>query len=344
VVGRQGHPLPADLLRDQLGDDLVLVLLQPVRQVPEQARCRKLGASATLLKPLKRSDLLKGLLRALRVPGAAAEEADSGGQPEREEGHRLPRLRILLVDDNAFNQKVGQLKLEKEGHAVQVVGSGRAALAALQRGTFDLVLMDMQMPDMDGAEATALIRSREEASGSHVPVIALTAHAMKGDRERCLAAGMDGYATKPIREHELREEIRAVLPMLPRPAEEASATAEAPAAVTFDQTAVLARVGGNLETLRNLAGVFREDAAHLLGEIKAAVRTRDTTRLSPAAHTLRGMVSFFGATAAADATVRLEALAPDDDWAGAEEIAAGLAREVGQIESILGTLFAEAAV
>ncbi len=322
------------------GDGMIVLLSSDL--AGEAVRCRKLGASASLLKPLKRSDLLKGLLRALRVPGSGAEEADVARSAEREEGHGLPRLRILLVDDNAFNQKVGQLKLEKEGHAVTVAGGGSAALAALQREAFDLVLMDMQMPDMDGAEATALIRSWEEEAGGRVPVIALTAHAMKGDRERCLAAGMDGYATKPIREHELRAEIRAVLPTLPRAA--AAAPADTTPAPGFDKTAVLARVGGNLETLRTLAGVFREDAANLLGEIAAGVRTCDTARLRPAAHTLRGMVSFFGATAAADATVRLEALAPDGDWAGAEEIAAGLAREVGQIESILATLFAEAAV
>src|SRR5204863_7953110 len=119
---------------------------------------------------------------------------------------------ILLADDNEFNQRVGRMKLEKRGHTVVVVGNGQAALEAVAQSPFDLALMDVQMPDMDGLEVTAAIRHREAPTGRHLPIIALTAHAMKGDRERFLAAGMDGYVAKPVRDQELWDTIDAVVP------------------------------------------------------------------------------------------------------------------------------------
>jgi len=112
-------------------------------------------------------------------------------------------LRVLLAEDNLVNQRLGMRLLEKRGHSVVVAGNGRETLAAFESGGFDLILMDLQMPEMDGFEATTAIRERERESGNRVPIVALTAHAMKGDREKCLAAGMDGYLTKPIRPVEL---------------------------------------------------------------------------------------------------------------------------------------------
>ena len=133
--------------------------------------------------------------------------APSGHAPDSASGEQQIALRILLVEDNAVNQKLAARLLEKKGHRVTLADNGRQALAALQKAEFDLVLMDMQMPEMDGEEATAAIRAGEKITGAHIPIIALTAHAMKGDREKCLAAGMDGYLTKPIR----REELYSVL-------------------------------------------------------------------------------------------------------------------------------------
>jgi CheY-like chemotaxis protein len=121
-----------------------------------------------------------------------------------------PKLRVLLAEDNAVNQKLALRLLEKQGHSVLVVGTGRAALEALDEEKFDVVLMDVQMPDMDGLEATAAIREREKADGKHVPIIAMTAHVMAGDQERCLAAGMDGYVAKPISSQALAKEINRV--------------------------------------------------------------------------------------------------------------------------------------
>jgi len=118
-----------------------------------------------------------------------------------------PSLRVLLAEDNAVNQKLACRLMEKRGHSVVVAGTGRAVLEALENQEFDLILMDVQMPDMDGFEATEAIREREKSSGKHLPIIAMTAHAMAGDREHCLAAGMDGYVPKPISPQELEKEI-----------------------------------------------------------------------------------------------------------------------------------------
>jgi two-component system, sensor histidine kinase and response regulator len=169
----------------------------------DAARCQQLGVAAYLLKPIRQSELREAIARVL-----GAREAD-GAIPlitrfslhdAREPGKSL---RVLLAEDNLVNQRLAVRLLEKRGHRVTVAGTGQEALRALEKETFDLVLMDVQMPEMDGLEATAALREKEKATGAHQAVVALTAHAMKGDREKCIAGGMDGYLTKPIRPQEL---------------------------------------------------------------------------------------------------------------------------------------------
>ncbi len=212
-------------------------------------------------------------------PGGAPQANGEDARSEKSEPTARRRLNILLTDDNEFNRRVGRMKLEKHNHAVTVVGSGQEALDALDKTAFDVVLMDVQMPDMDGLEATAAIRRKEEATGRHIPVIAMTAHAMKGDRERFLAAGMDGYVAKPVRDEELWAAIDSLTSqgepvesaMTAEPAANA-VPAETPASdAVFDREAVLARVGGNLELLQSLTHVFNKDCASLTGEIRAAL-------------------------------------------------------------------------
>ena len=180
----------------------VLVMLTSAGQ-PEDARlCRELGIRAFLLKPIKQSELLATLLTAL---DAARHEPPPAVPSPTEK-----KLRVLLAEDNPVNQKLAVRLLEKQGHAVAVAATGSEALEALGRESFDVVLMDIQMPEMDGLEATRRWRQRENGSGRRVPVIALTAHAMKGDREKCIEAGMDGYLTKPIRLKELSQVLAGV--------------------------------------------------------------------------------------------------------------------------------------
>ncbi len=186
----------------ELARSLVVMMLRPGNQWLDAARCRKLGISVNLTKPIRRAELQQAIFAALH-PGEAAGAGTKDGPEHAPQAGPAVARRILVAEDNPVNQAVARRLLRKRGHIVTMVDNGREALAALEKETFDLVLMDVQMPEMDGLEATAAIRSRERGTSVHLPILAMTAHAMKGDEEECLAAGMDGYITKPIRSEDL---------------------------------------------------------------------------------------------------------------------------------------------
>jgi CheY-like chemotaxis protein len=190
-------------------DGLVNVMLTSGGQRGDAVRCKELGIAAYLIKPVLQSDLLEALLNVLGSHEGVAKSAKLVTRHSLREG-RAP-LCILLTEDNAVNQRLASRLLEKEGHVVVVAGDGAKALKACKENTFDLILMDVQMPVMDGIEATAAIRQIEQTTGHHVPIVAMTAHAMAGDRQRFLKAGMDGYVSKPIHSRELLEAIESVL-------------------------------------------------------------------------------------------------------------------------------------
>ena len=166
----------------------------------EAARCRQLGVASWLTKPVQPSELLDAILAALSKPTETPQPSPAPLDTALDE---TPRMKVLLAEDNAVNRKLATTLLEKRGHIVVVTENGQEALDALERENVDLVLMDVQMPVMDGFEAIHAIRAKERSTGAHLPIIAVTAHAMKGDRERCLEAGADDYVTKPIRLAEL---------------------------------------------------------------------------------------------------------------------------------------------
>ena len=189
-----------------------LIMLTSGARMGAEGRCRDNGAAACLSKPAGESELLDTILHVLR---GAAVEAGRHQRIGAELLHHLqPSLRILVVEDNLVNRLLAIRLVEKHGHTTGFACNGREALAALAQQPFDLVLMDVQMPEMDGLEATRAIRAKEQQSGGHLPVIAMTAHAMHGDRELCLAAGMDAYVSKPIAVHELLGAIDQVLPVI----------------------------------------------------------------------------------------------------------------------------------
>jgi PAS domain S-box-containing protein len=177
-----------------------ILMLTSAGHIGDAARCRGLGISGYLLKPVRQAELLEAICEAMNV-GMESKEAPPATRHTLREAKS--RLRILLAEDNAVNRTLVVRILEKRGFAVEVAGNGRAALQALDAGKFDAVLMDVQMPDMDGYQATAAIREAEKTTGKHIPIIAMTAHAMQGDREKCLAAGMDAYVSKPITASEM---------------------------------------------------------------------------------------------------------------------------------------------
>jgi signal transduction histidine kinase/CheY-like chemotaxis protein len=196
----------------QQGDlrKITIMMLTSAGQRGDAARCRQLGIAAYLVKPIVQSQLLDAILNVLGTNVQQAEPPPLVTRHSLREGHRS--LRVLLAEDNLVNQVLASRLLEKLGHTVLVAGNGRKVLEALEKQEFDLVVMDVSMPEMDGFEAAAAIRTKEGATGSHIPIIAMTAHAMKGDRERCLAAGMDAYVSKPIQASELFEAIKTLPP------------------------------------------------------------------------------------------------------------------------------------
>jgi len=204
-----GFTLAEQILQNPNWRSATVLMLSSAGLRGDAERCRKLGVAAYLTKPIKQSELLEAILTALgRMPQKEARPSLVTRHSLRE---RRTLLRILLAEDNAVNQLLAIRLLEKRGHTVTLAANGKEALAAIQNGEFDLILMDVQMPEMDGFQVTGAIRRKESATGAHIPIIAMTAHAMKGDEERCLTAGMDAYVSKPIRPQELFEKIEQLL-------------------------------------------------------------------------------------------------------------------------------------
>jgi two-component system sensor histidine kinase/response regulator len=228
-----GFALAAKLQKDAGLARLTVMMLTSAGRLGDAKRCRELGIAAYLVKPVRQDELLECVRQVLgKVSPAAAEPLIT--RHTLREGKR--HLRILLAEDNAVNQTLAVRMLEKRGCIVTVAGDGNAVLAALKNDSFDLILMDVQMPEMDGLEATETIRKREKTSGAHIPIVAMTAHAMKEDRDRCLAAGMDGYLTKPIRSQELLNTIENLLEKTKAAKTASGAAAEASEAGNENET------------------------------------------------------------------------------------------------------------
>jgi two-component system, sensor histidine kinase and response regulator len=335
----QGFVVADRVRRDPMLAGAVVLMLASADLQRDLKRCRLAGA-IHVRKPVRRADLVRALREVLHADAGDAATPVPGATPVPDvpEPEGEP-LRILLVEDNEFNQKVARMKLERKGHVVRLVSSGTEALTALNDGPFDLIITDVQMPDMDGFELTAAVRAREAGTRRRLPVIAMTAHAMRGDRERCLAAGMDRYVAKPINDQELWSEIRrAMKPQAaPEPAAPPKPRPPAPPA-SLDEAAALARVGGNVETLRQLVALFHQDCPTLTADIAAAVRDKNARKLQMAAHTLKGMVAFFAAERATEAALTLERLGAQGDLSGAEEVVGVLARELNDLTPALKSL------
>ncbi len=251
-------------------------------------------------------------------------------------------LRVLLAEDNLVNQQVARTMLERAGHKVTVAGNGRAAVAAAREGAFDLVLMDVQMPEMDGLEATAAIRAAEAGTGRHLPILALTAHAMKGDRERCLAAGMDGYLAKPFDPRALWRAVAALVPVAgPQPAAPEQAPAPADEEAPFDRANLLARVGGSVSLARTVAGVFEGEWPRLRGALRDALARDDSAALVRAAHSLKGTLGSLAARESLDAARRLEAAARSGQLGPAAEVMPALEAQVERLRAALAGLAEE---
>jgi PAS domain S-box-containing protein len=316
VVLLDGHMPDMDgfAVAERISEDrryagIKLVMLTSAGQPEDVARCRMLGISAYLTKPIKQSELFDVIVSTI------GQTVGEGGPrtPQRRKRSRPAhrRLQVLVAEDNQVNQLVATRIFEKLGHQVTVVGNGRQALAAVQAGKFDLIAMDVQMPEMDGLDATRAIRAVEKMAGTHIPIIAMTAHAMKGDRERCLAAGMDGYTSKPIRIRDLEHAIAQLISPI-KSASVSRLEAEQAGGV-IDQAALLAGVNGDRRLLRELVRLFLADCPQGLAKIKRAIRRGDAGALGRAAHTLKGSVGNFATKNVFAAAQRLEIMGREGD-------------------------------
>jgi CheY-like chemotaxis protein/nitrogen-specific signal transduction histidine kinase len=342
-----------------VGSDPLAVAVQ-VRQEPALAGCgivlltvedlgkelkhfHELGLAGCVMKPVQEEDLLDAICRArsLPGPGVAAEGWPSGCQSAAQAaGAPLSgrRFHVLLAEDNPYNQAVMEDLLLRRGHTLQVAGDGRAALKTLELGHFDLMLLDIHMPELDGFQVVALQRQREQSTGGHLPIIALTARSAGGERERCLQAGMNGYLAKPVRAADLFAVMDRVVSGCgaPQPAE----TAAGVPAGLLDPAALLAACDGDAQLLRKMCRHFQNFMPSRLAELSDALRERNPVRLREAAHKLGGMVSSFSSTAAA-AAAHLERLGSEGNIEEAIRAQSQLTDIVGRLCSVVDTLSIE---
>jgi CheY-like chemotaxis protein/HPt (histidine-containing phosphotransfer) domain-containing protein len=244
-------------------------------------------------------------------------------------------LHLLVAEDNPVNQKLVLRLLEKHGHTAEIAADGKAALAALERSTFDGVLMDIQMPEMDGLEVTRLYRARESA-GQRLPIVAMTAHARAGDHLRCLEAGMDAYLAKPLDTAELLQVLADVvaprdrLPDRREPAPPTTASLQ-----VLDEGIALERVGGDRQLLREIGGICVANFPGWLAEVRAALAARDAARLRRGAHTIKGAVASVGGVEAAAVAARLEERGRAALFDGAESDVAAVEQALDRLEHVL---------
>jgi CheY-like chemotaxis protein len=346
-----GFELAQRIRTDSRFDDLVLVTLTSAGRPGDGALCEELRIGSYLLKPITPTELRDALLLTVA----------RGDQPPSEKGlvtrHSLREawqsLHVLLAEDNRVNQRLAVAILERLGHEVQVASNGREALELLEAQDFDLVLMDIQMPEMGGVEATSRIREREAETGGHVPIVAMTAHAMAGDRERFLAAGMDEYISKPISQERLREVVRSLGRPAATPAPSGGAASREPdeeasmegaeGDSAFDRDELMERVESDAELLRTLVGIFKADRENLMGAIEEAIATADAEALTVAAHTIKGALSVFGAEPARALAEELEHTSRAGKVDGASELLARLDDAVARTEKGLDAFLAELA-
>ncbi len=328
-----GFAVAARIRRDPTLAGATIMMLTSADHPGDVARCHELGIAAYLTKPIRQSDLLDTILTVLTAkqqlagPSAAAAPGPSPapGQPSDGCGRR-----VLVAEDHPINQRLTVRMLEKRGYHVTVANNGREALDDLRGSPFDVVLMDVQMPELDGLEACRLIRESEKGTGCHVPVIAMTAHAMKGDRERCLESGMDGYVSKPVQADELIRAIEMVIPPAPRePVERSGGVCSEPAIA-----AAIARMDGDAGLLRELGALFLEDGPRLMAEARAAVEARDGQRVQRLAHTLKGSLGTLGGADAMEAARTLEEVARDGRLHDLDAALSRLDVEVRQLERL----------
>jgi CheY-like chemotaxis protein len=321
-----GLALAEQIKKEPEGSDLkIIIMSSSVRQ--NQARHRDWCIDARLLKPVKAAELLSVIRD---VMGGDGRSRTQKRQTVLKSAHPA---RVLLAEDNPVNQELIKRLLEKWGHAAIIAHNGKDALVLLEDEKFDCVLMDLQMPEVSGFEATAVIRERERGTGTHIPIIALTAHALKEDRERCIDAGMDDYVSKPIEAAKLFDVIEAALNQ-----SHLAGKSVHPDIKMFEIDTLIKHYDGDAELVATLAAIFVDSSSVQLSQIADAIARGDAEALAYSAHALRGSVANFHAQAAVDAAAKLEQMARSGDLAMADSVFTALKTEIQQLREELETL------
>ncbi len=294
----------------------------------DAARCAELGVAAYLLKPVRQFELREAIVRAVTRKARKVESEMLTRATLHKEHEPSRSLNILLAEDNPVNQKLAVRLLEKRGHSITVAGNGDEALAVLAKTSFDLVLMDVLMPEKDGLTATAELRRREKMSGLHTPVVAMTALAMKGDKERCLQAGMDGYLSKPVRPQELDSILEEYISR-----RRAAATKQNdPLDFCVNEKELLERVDGDRAFLGELAEIFRGDYPKQIRIAQDGLAAGDSEKVSQTAHALKGALSNLAAGRALALASSLESMGESRDLSNAGTTLTELEKELGRVD------------
>jgi CheY-like chemotaxis protein len=295
-----------------------IMMLTSSGRYDDAGLCRELGIAACLTKPIASFDLHAAICAVLDAEASRVKKAEERQTPSTSENVRARR--VLLAEDNIVNQRVAVGLLKRRGHHVTVVENGQEAVDAVEREQFDIVLMDLQMPVMGGLEATKAIRERErEMSRDRLRIVAMTAHAMQGDRERCLAAGMDGYLSKPTESRTLFAEVEGDANNSPTP--------------PIDENDLVSRLHGDKELAAEIVRLFSEECPGLLESIRTALDQRDPSAVRRAAHTLKGAASTAAAVGITEAASLLEVLAAESDFDALEGAWLRVTTEVSALQS-----------
>ena len=303
-----------------------------------RARAAQLDVASYLTKPVRQSTLFDAIASTMGVAEAFTTPAEHSSDVVVERP-----LRVLLAEDNPVNQLTATTMIEKLGHTIVVANNGREAIDKLSEASFDLVFMDVQMPVLDGMAATREIRENEKATGAHLPIIAMTAHAMMGDREKCIDCGMDDYISKPIRRAALAEVISRAVEQFIRPANDSEdnagdATKTEKTRMILDEDGLLEECDGDLELLAKMVEIFDRDSAERLPKLQAAVQAGDSVTVKAEAHALKGGISTFLAEAAFDTAYELENMGANENLSGAEETLRALEQQLASLRQKLHEL------
>jgi two-component system sensor histidine kinase/response regulator len=321
-------------IRKHSGDTTRVIVMLTTVTAKATARFDNAGIGLMVTKPVRPSDLLDTILNAFSIPQEPAEKRlDKNDAIQR---YPLQPLDILVAEDTPFNQKYIRRLLDRWHCRATVVDNGRLAIDAVNDRPFDLVLMDVQMPELDGLAATRRIRDQEKLTGRHIPIIAMTAHAMRGDRERCIEAGMDDYVSKPIASATLLETIRRVVPATDRESEPSVGAGDGDA----ELTALLEAFNNDGDFLKDVADMFITDYPPMVDTVKQAIIDEDGPLLSRTAHSLKGMARNFNIDGAANAALELERLADEGQFETARELGRKLANELTGFERRLKQMLA----